>query len=499
MKRCPAQDELNGNHVAFWIAATALGIALRITAIALAPRYGYLLDHDDMVRWGIQLNQQGLAALYETPAPRHHLQKWVDGGWTLGERHIDRVCNYPPLCPYLFSVSAQALSACRPDQLINTFASRACFSSWSLCFDVIFALGCAAIVGEFRPGRPARVTYLVALLAPPIWITSCLWGQVDTWMLAPAVWMIHAMLTARWIRAGVLFGLAAAIKPQAAAFLPVWGLVFLISPARWRALAGIAAAAATLFLIALPFTVAGGFDWWRQSYQENLLTHSRGQTTLMGFNIWYLDCLLTGSIDENNRLLGLTRDRWGQAGLLSALAVAVIVAWRQRARFGPALLVITGFSLLALVMLPTRVHERFLLLPIPFLICAGALWKSHRLGCALMLIAGTLQMSWPQWLAITPSGWAKFLNDSRAEYEGSLAALPPQERKGFPTYNEFITVKRVEYAQSRQLWLEWITTILALFGAAAVAVASCKPIPDEPPPRRRTKAESRSPDASPYR
>jgi len=490
MRRKQQLDPTTGRSSAgFYVLATLAGLAVRVAALLLAPRYGYLYDHDDMVRWGIQATDRGLTTLYESPPPRWKLQHWMDGQWRLGQRNLDQQCNYPPLSVYLLAASASLFKAASTDRIINTHASRFLFCGWSLVLDVLLAAGCAALAARFRPGRAARLAYLLALLAPPTWLVSCLWGQVDTWMLAPAVWMVYAMTSGRWILAGVMFGLAAALKPQAAAFVPVWFLALLITRPRWKPLGSLAIGGACLFGLALPFTLSGGFEWWRQSYERNLLAHSQGFTTLMAFNIWYLDCLLSGNIDETVRWLGVSKVVWGNVLLAVYMVAGFVLVLARHRRNLLVHLIWTVFVLVGLVMLPTRVHERFLLLVIPFLSTAAVLERRFRVAAILLTLACTAQVAWPYWMRLGPPDWAEFEKHAQADYDRRVRQLQDAERAEFGTYETFLRHNYDEYMAGRPLPVEWLTTILSLAGMSGVIVATVRPRPsleesmprDQPP------------------
>jgi hypothetical protein len=463
-------------------ALVAAGLAIRLLALALAPRWGYLFDHDDLVRWGIQATDQGIGRLYDSPAPRHPLQQWQDGRWHLGERQMDRVCNYPPLCVYLLAISGAAHKALDPDRRINTLASRVAFSGWSVLCDLLLAWGCAALLAEVvAPGR-RRLAFGLAWLAPPVWLISCFWGQVDTWALAPAVWMVREMLRGRWVRAGLLLGVVAAIKPQAVAFLPLWGMALCAGRPRARPAAGLLAAGGTLLGLAAPFIVVGGWSWWRQCYGANLFEHSRGYTTLMAFNPWYLDCLITDSLDEAASLMGLTRRTWGLMALAAALAAGfawTLVRWRGRPC---GYLLWCVLSLLALVMLPTRVHERFLLLVIPFLIVAALAWRRFAPGLVLLAVVATGQATWPQWLALGPPDWEETRAQARSDYDAILAGSP-DAAKAAPPFEEFLRPHRERHEAARRRMIEWLLTLAALAGSFGVVVAALRQRPEPPAAR----------------
>ncbi len=492
----------------FWIAATLAGLALRVALLPLAPRYGYMPDHDDFVRWGIQAADHGLLTLYDHPPPRWDVRVYEDGKWSITQRAFDRLCNYPPLAAVLLGISGAVFKLVSSDRLINTITSRAVFESWSILADFALAAGCAAIVRlcsagppwpasvatggrRYEPGRGVRWTYLLALLLPPLWWDSVLWGQMDSVVLAPAVWMLWAMLAHRWLLAAVLYGVAAGLKPQAVLLAPVWAASLLLVRPVWKPLLSLILAAAGLFVIALPFTLHSGAAWWRAGYVENLVDAYSDKTTLFAFNIWYLDLLLADAADPAARWLGLTRDAWGKVLLMVGLAAAFLWAWRFR-REPRLLIVFAALTLLAFVMLPTRVHERYLLLVLPFLLTAAMLWPRFWPGLLILAAVATAQITWPLWLTMPPGGWTSFEQQARREYNRALTALPPEQRSAVKSFNETIRPLHEEYwqARSHSADYEWAFTLLALLGSAATVIAAARLHPPPAPASRPDRISS---------
>jgi len=467
----------------FWWAATAAGLILRFALLPAGTRHGYLYDHDDFVRWGIQATDHGLATLYQGPPPRSDMQRWTDGRWVTTQRTLDRVCNYPPLSTYLLYASGLAFQAVSDDRLINTLTSRAIFSFWSILGDVLTAWGCAALVARFRPGPAGPWTFLGVLFAPPLWWDSAVWGQMDAIIMAPTVWMLWAMCGRRWLLAGVLYGAAAALKPQAVLFLPVWALAVATARPFWRPLVAAPVAALVVAAASLPYLLHDGFTWFHRSYVENLL-HAYTVTTLKAFNLWYVDLLRCDSADSAATWLGVSKDLWGKGFLLAGLAAGFAwTLWRWRHR-PQALVLWSGVSLLLLVMLPTRVHERYLVVVTPFLVVTAVLWKRFWPGLLLLAITATAQVSWPSWLTEPAGNWTAFERRLAAGYEAQLAAAPPEHRDRFPSLEEYLEPARKQYQQRRSdnAPFEWLFTALALAGTAAVLTAfvSLRPEPDRP-------------------
>ena len=475
--RMSQQSVVGGNasdhrgSVGFWAAISVGALLLRIALLPLGPRYGYTADHDDNVRWGIQATDEGILTLYDHPPPRWDSRVWDGTKWVTARRQLDRLCNYPPLSVDLLYVSGLVFKQVSADRLINTVTSRTVFAGWSILADFLLALGCAALVAHFSTARAGRWTYLIMLLAPPFWWDTVGWGQMDTVFLAPVVWMVWAMVRQRWILAGVLYGLAAMVKPQAILLLALWAFATMVHRPVWKVLLGLAASAAVAFAISLPFTLHGGFAWLNASYIDNLL-HAYPATTLKAFNVWYLDLLLCESDDVTRPIAGIAKDSMGRVMLVVALAVGLARMIRRWGREPRALVLWTLWVLLACVMLPTRVHERYLLLALPLLMVAAMVWRSLWPGLALLLVVATAQVAWPLWIQADPGGWEQFERRAAEKHAAWLATLEPQQKASAPSLAQYLAPARREYLalRARTAAYEWALVGLALAGAVYTAV-----------------------------
>ncbi len=466
-----------------WLAITAAALLVRIILlVAFSTRWLYPGDHDDFVRWGTQAADQGVLSLYDHAPARQNWQLWNGQKWVISQRAFDRVCNYPPLSGYLLWGSGLAFTAVRPDRLINTRSSHASFSSWSILCDFITAAGCAALVMLYRARWAGYLTYALALFLPPFWWDSVIWAQMDTVLLAPAVWMLYFMLRRRWLLAGVLWGLAFSLKPQAILFIPLWGYALCATRPFWQPLLGGLAAGATLLVTALPFMLHSGWAWFDLSYYKNLFSTYTNFTTMKAFNIWYLDLLIWDSLDAKATWLGLTKSLWGKIFLLLGLLGGFVFAlWRWRSdRRG--LILWTTVSVLLFVMLPTEVHERYIVLVLPFLgVLAALAWRAAPALLALIVVT-MLQMTWPLWLDTKPGTWTEIKSIVTQRYNQARAENPAQVQV---TLEEALAANRSAYLRGRSQTapFEWLMTVLALSSTVSVVALFIRMRPETAGPR----------------
>lgn len=473
-----------------------LALVLRLALIPVATKHGYAADHDDFVRWGIQATDRGLLTLYTEPPPRHSLRRWDGQRWVAAKRPQDRICNYPPLSAYLLYGSGIVFRGVSAERLINTGTSRLVFSIWSIVGDLVLAAGCAAIVALYCRRAAVWVTYGLVLFLPPLWWDSAVWGQMDSVVLAPLVWSLYFMLRARWGWAGVLWGVALGLKTLAVLFVPVWAVALLLYWKRGRrVLLGLALAAGVLLIASLPFTLTSGAAWFERSYWQNLTTAYADRTTMAAFNLWYLDLLVTDSYDANVQVLGLTRNAWGRVFLLAGLAGGGWVVWSRRRGSPHTLLLWTVVSLLAFVMLPTRVHERYLIVVLPFLTVTAMLTWRLWPGLLILTAVATAQVTWPLWLSTAAgrSGEIRaWIVRAYSQFDGQPPA--PDSIAGQRMSSEIerkLSLYRRERAET--VGWEWAFTLLALFGTALTVLALLAlPPPHDPGPSEAVPATARN-------
>ena len=455
-----------------------LGLAVRIWLVVQPPPLALLWDHHEYVSWSAQADRDGLFSLYQHLPPE--LSLWVaERGQTMyAPAHVEttRVCNYPPLAAYLFHLEGRALSLVQGEFVSNTQAARVIYALPSMLADIFLAAGCMAIVG-LRAGRwAAAIAGAVVFCAPPLMIDSARWGQTDSWVLAPAVWMLWLMMRHRWLWAGVWWGVALALKTQAILLTPIWLFALIVAKDRRRQVLGMVVAVAALLVIALPFTATSGLAWLEKSYLENLF-HAYPQTTLKAFNLWYLDLLICEDDDASVKLLGLEKDLWGKLLLAAGLLVSAGLVARRRREAGEKLLFFAGSMLLCAVILPTRVHERYIVLPLPFLVCA-ACWQK-RLWWALvpLIIAAGFQVASMEWLRQGAQGWGYVRVRTYEQYEQYRRELPPEQFAELAAPEELLARQRPRFEQERRDSgtppKEWALTLFELAAAGACLVLLC--------------------------
>lgn len=437
--------------VALTIAAALAGLIARAWLIGVAPRWGFTGDHVDYVCWGREAVDVGVLALYTQPPGSCPAVLYIDGTpRTLPSGTGERL-NYPPLAAFVFWVEGRLLSALDPARTANTVTARAVFAASTSLAELVTAVGVAVLVRGFAGPTVAAAAFAATWLAPPLLADGPFWGQTESWILAPAVWMVWAMGRERWLLAGALWGVALALKPSGVILAPLWIYAFAFRDGRARILAGALVAVAVLNAIALPFWLTSGVAWLRTTYLANFV-YDFHWSTMMTFNVWYADLLLTGELDSRAPLLGVARDTWGAALLLAGLAAAFALTrrWerrrpeRRRLAFIPLATLVT----LAAITFPTRVHSTYTAFAAPFLVATACLVPRSRPAAAAMLVAATLQiLSWQ---------WGNLLAVHLLPDEGAFPPARQAERRAM---------------RAKDAPREWALTLASLAATAGVFAA----------------------------
>lgn len=244
---------------------------------------------------------------------------------------------------------------------------------WILGSIAVLALASYVLVTRLAFSEPRTVFLLAVLLLSPSVFANILDGQIYLALVALFVGATVAMLSGRDLIAGILLGIALALKSSGAPLL-----LLLVALRRWRA----AGAAVITFgaLAGLVVIAAGPAIWLRYpAYVFEFLARPASSVTAYqttrgfvrhfcsGCTPWIADTLIAGVI---------------------GLSMAWV--WRRRARTE---LAIAAALTLSVVMLPIAEDTQFILLGIPL-----ALWMSvENVGWAWLLPIGML--------LIVPSGW----------------------------------------------------------------------------------------------
>jgi hypothetical protein len=306
-------------------------------------------------------------------------------------------CDYPPVVPYLLTrVEAVRLAAGAPEA--GTFAVTLVKLPNLLAIVAFVPLCLRGLRGPFGE-RAARTAAVLSALSPALFVNAALWGQFDALLSLLLAAGTVCLLNRRAGWAGVAFGAALATKLLAVVALPaaaVWA---------WRRLGPRALASSmgagllTVAMLSAPYVAAGAGPRMVRAYTEAVGYYPF--RTAEAYNGWYLldrfDIAVRGRPavevrrDDRPALGPLTPRDVGLAAFGAGMLFLMAVLWRHATDYGLVLAIVMSFF--AFFMLPTQVHQRYLVPAAAILTLAALQSRRGRLLLAGLTVSATLNQA----------------------------------------------------------------------------------------------------------
>ena len=302
-------------------------------------------------------------------------------------------CDYPPVVPYLLTLVEGVRLALRAGEISGaaiTLLKLPNILAW-LAHVPLCAIG---LRRPFGP-RAATVAALLVALSPPLFVNAAAWGQFDALLCLFVVAAIVALLNGRSIGAGAALGLGIATKLLAVVAVPVMAVW------TWRrrgprpVLAGAAVALAVMVVAAVPYVAQGAARPVLSSYHGAVGYYPL--RTVEAYNLWYVldrvDIRLRGQPSAEARVdtrsIGPLTHR--DVGLLLLAAwTAFILAGLWRWPGDGGLVLAAAFQFFAVFMLPTQMHQRYILPAAVLLALVAPLSRRTRLLFVVLTVTATL-------------------------------------------------------------------------------------------------------------
>jgi hypothetical protein len=485
------------------------GLIFRLWLFGVSTRHGYTWDHFDNAGMGLAARKHGLFRVYKigkedlVAVPG---QRYRDGEFEPIQRKAIILPNYPPIAMSMFWLQTGML----PKPIcLNTFSARLIMGSFALLAEMATAVVVAMIGWDLLGRRRALLAACACWLFPPIAMNAGLWGQIDSLVLAPAALTVWFLLRQRWVAAGLTVAIACLAKPQGVLLGPIALFAAIVLPSadvksRLRRvlprLVKMGAAFITaIVLLTLPWTISSGPAWVDRTYVQSFF-EAFPHTTLHAYNFWYLDLyvldgkLVGDAVDSSATIAGVTKDTWGRLLAVAAMICLAVACWRRYRGSPMGVVLYAALWLWSMFIWPTRVHERFIIYCIPFVLVAAAGMRRLWPAVVLLLIVGAAEHSWNVWSVGPGAGsfqpqrtYARYL----AEYESAHAAEPSANRPPLASYSRFYQAARDVYLDSpgreETKSRELLVTILSLLGylwAIAAALVARPPADISGAPRR---------------
>ncbi len=273
-------------------------------------------------------------------------------------------CDYPPLVPYALTLVEAARRVARaPDvsavsvilvKLPNLLAQMAAVP-----------LLWAALRGRWGERR-ARFAAVLVAVSPALFVNTAAWGQFDVLLSFFVVAALLALLRDRPTLAGVAMGFALATKLLAIVPAPLFALWVGHRYGVKKLAIAVAVGLAIVVALSLPHVLGGAGGAVAKAYTGavNYYPFRTGEA----YNGWYLldryDIAVRGLAgpvarrDDRAALGPLTFRHLGLAAFAAYTLFVMAALWRRLTPY--ALLWATAMHLFAFFMLPTQVHQRYI-------------------------------------------------------------------------------------------------------------------------------------------
>jgi hypothetical protein len=249
-------------------------------------------------------------------------------------------------------------------------------------------------------------------------VNAAAWGQFDALLSLFVVAAIVAALDGRPVRAGAALGFGLATKLLAVVAVPV------LAVWTWRRrgtkplLAGMAAAVLVMVLTAVPYVVRGAARPVLASYHGAVGYYPL--RTVEAYNLWYVldrvDIRLRGQPSgearvDTRKFLGPLTHRDAGLVLVAGWTVFILAGlWRWPG--DGALILAAAFQFFAVFMLPTQMHQRYIL-PAAVLGAGGAAFAALA-RCSRPGVTATLNQGLDLGVRARPRGPGRSLADRRS-------------------------------------------------------------------------------------
>jgi 4-amino-4-deoxy-L-arabinose transferase-like glycosyltransferase len=306
-------------------------------------------------------------------------------------------CDYPALVPYLLTL-AEAGRLGLGAAALSTASILLLKLPGLLAHLLAVPLGASGLA---RPLGEARARQAAAFLAlsPALFVNSAAWGQFDVLLAFFLLAALVALLRGWPGAAGAALGLALSTKLLAVVVIPLMVLFAALHFGRKRLLAFGGAALLVLLLLSLPHVLSGAGRGVLSAYTGAVNYYP--YRTAEAYNTWYVldryDVLVRGmspSLARRDDRPAVGPLTFHHLGLLAFAAyTALLLAVLARRPTPRALLWALSLDLFAFFMLPTQVHQRYIVPAVVFLAVLAPLSARALFLCLGVTATATLNQA----------------------------------------------------------------------------------------------------------
>jgi Gpi18-like mannosyltransferase len=258
-------------------------------------------------------------------------------------------CDYPPFNVYFFWGFGSLANAF---SLFGTSQIAYMIKLVPAIFDVATAFLIFVFLRSRLDFKMAVMATAIYAFNPAVIYNSAVWGQFDAIYTFFLVLSLMLALSSKPELSAVTYTLGVLTKPQAIALLPLIAYLILRKHGWRRSVTSLAAGAATVFVVILPFEWSNPVTFLANNYFFGYGRYA--YTSVNAFNLWAIGGLWRPDT-QATLVIG-----WLTFGALVTFALYMLHE-RIGGASGELLAVFTAFILFfGFFMLPTRIHERYL-------------------------------------------------------------------------------------------------------------------------------------------
>lgn len=346
-----------------------LGLFLRISLIFL----DYSFDVNNHISWAEDLWKFGFSGFFDKQST---------------EVYATLFPNYPPLSLfifYLFYPLPKLIFSLIwwlniniplfPSNLVHLVDNKF-FIAGMLKLPAIFVdLGLAYLFYIFAkkliPQNKKLRLFIPSLILfnPAFFYNSAYWGQIDVIpIFLVLVSYYFLVFSERYILSGIFFTLALLVKPTAFVYLPIYIFFFIKKFGSFKFIKTLVISNILFIVSFMPFLERLDLLTPYSIYQTQILeAQSLPFVTNGAFSFWYLITQFRGIKDMTPFFFGITFRMWGF--LVTGTFLALLMYSSKKIKnTSHALFFASFFAAFASFLFLTKMHERYLMLPLPFLL-----------------------------------------------------------------------------------------------------------------------------------
>lgn len=362
----------------------------------------YSFDVNNHIIWGKDAIQRGLSGFYETRS---------------SERFGVKYPNYPPLAIYIFSLIYPLQSIFYkitwwlnvnipvfPSKLIFFVDSRTFLAGLFKIPSSLADFGIAYMVylfikdPRFKIKGSKLLILSLILFNPAFFYNSAYWGQIDAIPIFLALFSFYFLIKNRPVLSTISFALALLVKPTALIYLPFYLILLLRKNNLLSVVKSLTISLFVFWLYFLPFFKTGNILLFPFAtyYEKIMLTQSLAFISNGAFNFWLLISQFKGIKDTTVFLMGLSYQTWGYL-ITSILFIFIGNFLLKKKDKTNSFFHVIFLGAFASFLFLTKMHERYTMLPLPFLLLISLKDRSLMKWFIVFSVVSFLNLyhSWP--------------------------------------------------------------------------------------------------------